>query len=95
MDNKTYKEIIKWYNQKYPRGAPGTIDNYILVKDRDGAYGTHGFQLDDEPASVQIGEYWQQLRKGLNNITKVKADLKMRWLILPSGAYDLNIIENC
>lgn len=59
MDNNTYEEIMKWHNQRYPRGAPETVGDYILVEDRDGAHGTHGFQLDDEPAGVQTGEYWQ------------------------------------
>ncbi|KAJ9662192.1 hypothetical protein H2198_001543 [Neophaeococcomyces mojaviensis] len=95
MDNETYEKILRWYNEKYPRGALGTADDWILVEDRDGAHGGHGSGLFNEPEGVQTGDEWKGKGKGYNHITKVKHNLKIRWLVLPTGACDLNIIENC
>ena len=94
MDSDTYEAILRWYDEKYPRGQPGTAEDYILVEDRDGAHGTHGYGVQDEPFDVQTGDQWKS-KKGYNRMTQVKHSLNMRWLVLPTGACDLNVVENC
>jgi hypothetical protein len=91
MTGEEYIRIITEYCRHYPRGEPGTIEDWILVEDRDSGHGVRRGR--NEPLKIQSASDFAGKRV-TNKVLKAKIALGMRWMFLPANSPDLNISEN-